>query len=96
MLFVNEQKIVKYKGIPPDFSFFVVLNTVINTAVRGDEEDVPDDGTTTTSTIEFSFSALDNEMPTTDVDGFQCKLDDGPFEDCVEPKIIPISFNWGP
>ena len=28
-------------------------------------------------------------MPTTDVDGFQCKLDDGPFEDCVSPKLYP-------
>ena len=90
-VFVNDQKIVDLN--PPDFTFYVVPNTVINTAVDGDEEDVPDNGTTTSPTIEFSFSALDNGMPTTDVDGFECKLDDGPFENCVSPKLYsPLSI----
>ncbi|HJT82958.1 MAG TPA: S8 family serine peptidase, partial [Nitrososphaeraceae archaeon] len=74
-----------YDPEPPRFEWDVIPDTVIESAVDGEDNDLidDDDPTTTSDSMTFTFVAeLDNEPATSEDDiGFVCSLD-GEIQDC--------------
>ena len=61
----------------------VVPDTEIILAVDGDENFIPNGGSSTSNSISFAFQAVVDGQPF-EVNGFQCSLDNQPFVTCDE------------
>ena len=81
---------------PANFTWSIIPDTVIDSAVDGDGNDLIDEvaPTTTSSSIDFTFSAELDGAPTS-VDGFTCELDGmGPI-DCSSGSILFTGLSPG-
>ena len=52
---------------------------------------LPFGGSTSSPSITFEFIGLKDGEETDEVDGFECKLDEADWQDCVSPKSYPVS-----
>ena len=61
---------------PATFTWTIIPDTVIDSAIDGDGNELIDDvtPTSTSGSIDFDFSAVLDGLPT-DVEGFTCELD---------------------
>ncbi|MGE3859130.1 MAG: YncE family protein, partial [Nitrososphaeraceae archaeon] len=82
---VDGQKIVD--PTPSYFTWIVVPDTIIDSAQGENNVPIFNGSQTTSTSIEFNFSALHNGTVTDEVDGFECKLDNGNFTDCSSPTL---------
>ena len=70
---------------PATFTWDIIPDTIIDSAIDGDGNELIDDvaPTTTSDSIDFTFSAELDGAPTT-VEGFTCELDE------TGPKIVQL------
>ena len=70
------------------FDWNILPETRIDLAIDGNFENVTNGGNTTSSNIIFSFSGLKNDVPTFQVDGFECRLStQANFQPCEGPTL---------
>jgi hypothetical protein len=75
---------------PASFSWIIATltpptKTTITSAVDGNNAPVQNGGTTTSSSIRFTFTATAGTNP---IAGFQCSLDNSPFSSCSSPAAL--------
>ncbi len=63
-------------------------NTIINTAIDGDNNAIVNNGSTTSNSMKFSFSGTDNEGKT--INQFECSVDGKPFVTCVSTNTVNV------
>src|SRR5574339_566269 len=66
---------------PANFTWTVEPDTIIDSAIDGNDNNVTNGGSTTSRFINFTFHAEVSEGPIT-VDGFKCSIDGGTFTEC--------------
>ena len=71
------------------------VNTVITKVIDGNGKDVPFDGYIYSSDITFKFLGLKDGVETDEVDGFECRLDEGDFEECGQ-SVMSYSVSGEP
>ena len=72
------------------------VNTVITKVIDKNGKDVPFDGYIYSSDITFKFLGLKDGVETDEVDGFECRLDEGDFEECQSGGGIHTVFQESP
>ncbi len=72
------------------------VKTVITNVIDGNGKDVPFDSYIYSPDITFEFLGLKDGVETDEVDGFECKLDEGDFEECGSDGGIAYSVSGEP
>ncbi|HEX5921449.1 MAG TPA: Ig-like domain-containing protein, partial [Nitrososphaeraceae archaeon] len=65
-----------------------IPNTIINTAVDGNNNVIVNNGSTTSNSMKFAFSGMDNMGKT--INRFECSIDGKPFVTCISTNTVNV------
>ncbi|MDW0137803.1 MAG: hypothetical protein QOK70_08505, partial [Nitrososphaeraceae archaeon] len=65
-----------------------IPNTIINTAVDGNNNVIVNNGSTTSNSMKFAFSGMDNMGNT--INRFECSIDGRPFVTCISTNTVNV------
>ncbi len=89
---VGEENFVTIRDPSPErFEWTILPDTRIESAEDENGQDILNNTSTSSTTINFTFVGLKDDEVTDEVDGFQCKLDNQNFEECDSPKIYSVT-----
>ncbi|MDW0128406.1 MAG: hypothetical protein QOK87_08540, partial [Nitrososphaeraceae archaeon] len=65
-----------------------IPNTIINTAIDGNNNVIVNNGSTTSNSMKFAFSGMDNMGNT--INRFECSIDGRPFVTCISTNTVNV------
>ncbi|HXV88700.1 MAG TPA: Ig-like domain-containing protein, partial [Nitrososphaeraceae archaeon] len=65
-----------------------IPNTIINTAIDGNNNVIVNNGSTTSNSMKFAFSGMDNMGKT--INHFECSIDGKPFVTCISTNTVNV------
>ena len=65
-----------------------IPNTIINTAIDGNNNVIVNNGSTTSNSMKFAFSGMDNMGNT--INRFECSIDGRPFVTCIGTNTVNV------